>query len=56
VGHFYFRTKHYKAALYRFNHILSTYPEFETAKKASQYIPLCEEALVKETEKSDKKG
>jgi outer membrane protein assembly factor BamD len=55
VGHFYFRTKRYKAALYRFKHIVSTYPEFETAKKASQYIPLCEEALAKETEKSDKK-
>ena len=55
VGHFYFRTKHYKAALYRFKHIVSTYPEFETAKKASQYIPLCEEALSKEMEKSDKK-
>jgi outer membrane protein assembly factor BamD len=54
VGHFYFRTKHYKAALYRFKHIESSYPEFETAKKASQYSALCEEALAKESEKSDK--
>ena len=51
VGHYYFKTKHYKAALYRFKHIVSTYPTVETAKKASQYILRCEEALAKENEK-----
>lgn len=55
VGHFYFRTKHYKAALYRFEQIVSTYPEFETAKKAMQYIPLCQKALAEESKNSDKK-
>ena len=55
VGHFYYRTKHYKAALYRFQNILSKYPEFETAQKASQYIALCEAALAREGLKTDKK-
>lgn len=55
VGHFYYRTKHYKAALFRFRHIVSTYPDFETAQKASQYIPLCEAALAAKNENSSER-
>jgi outer membrane protein assembly factor BamD len=53
VGYFYYRTKHYKAALNRFKHIVSTYPEFDTVKKASKYIALCETALAGEAEQNE---
>jgi outer membrane protein assembly factor BamD len=53
VGHFYYRTKHYKAALFRFKEIVQNYPNFEAAEKASRYIALCEAALKKESAKAD---
>jgi len=49
IGLFYFKTKHYKAALYRFMGIAKEYPELEVSKEALNYIPLCE-ALIKEKE------
>jgi len=49
VGLFYFKTKHYKAALYRFMGIVKEYPELEVSKEALSYISLCE-SLIKEKE------
>lgn len=53
IGHFYYRTKHYKAALYRFKHIVQEYPSLKTAEKASRYITLCEAALKEESAETD---
>ena len=47
VGLFYFKTKHYKAALYRFMGIVKEYPELEVSQEALSHIPLCE-SLIKE--------
>ncbi len=47
VGLFYFKTKHYKAALNRFKSVVCNYPDVGVHKKALRYIPLCEEAMLK---------
>ncbi len=46
VGLFYFKTKHYKAALYRFMGIVKEYPELEVSQEALSYIPLCESFII----------
>jgi len=54
VGFFYYKTKQYKAALYRFKTILAEYPDLGINHKALEYIPLCEahiERIEKQTEK-----
>ena len=48
VGLFYFKSKHYKAALNRFKSVLSKYPDVGVHQKALQYIVLCEVSLTKE--------
>jgi len=50
VGLFYFKSKHYKAALNRFKSILSNYPDVGVHQKALQYIALCEASLTKRQE------
>ena len=50
VGLFYFKSKHYKAALNRFKSILSNYPDVGVHQKALQYIALCEASLTKHRE------
>jgi len=50
VGLFYYKSKHYKAALNRFKAVLSRYPDVGFHKDALLYIALCEEALKKEKE------
>ena len=45
VGRFYYKTKHYKAALYRFKAVLSRYPDTGFHQKAMYYITLCEDAM-----------
>jgi len=42
VGRFYYRTKHYKAALERFKTVLTSYPDLGVHYKALQYIALCQ--------------
>jgi len=42
VGMFYYKSKHYKAALKRFKAILKSYPDLGVHHKALQYIALCE--------------
>lgn len=47
VGKFYYKSKHYKAALHRFKSVLSNYPDVGIHQKALQYIILCEDLLAK---------
>jgi outer membrane protein assembly factor BamD len=49
VGRFYYNSKHYQAALARFNSVLSTHPDVGVHYQALQYIVLCETALQKQT-------
>ena len=50
VGLFYFKSKHYKAALNRFKSVLANYPDVGVHKKALEYIALCEASLTKQRE------
>jgi outer membrane protein assembly factor BamD len=52
VGLFYYKNKHYKAALNRFKAVLSRYPDVGFHKEALSNIALCEEALKKEKQKN----
>jgi outer membrane protein assembly factor BamD len=45
VGIFYYKSKHYKAALKRFQTVLTQYPDVGVQQKALQYIALCEENI-----------
>ena len=51
VGMFYFKSKHYKPALYRFKAVLSNYPDVGIHQEALHYIALCE-ASLKETQEN----
>ncbi len=51
VAFFYFKGKHYKAALSRFKWVLTNYPDVGIHEKALQYIALCEDLLKKQAEK-----
>jgi len=55
VGRFYYKTKHYKAALNRFKAILNNYPDIGVHREALLYMALCEETM-KNQEKEDSKG
>ncbi|MFC1857869.1 outer membrane protein assembly factor BamD [Thermodesulfobacteriota bacterium] len=46
VGQFYYKSKHYKAALGRFQSVISNYPDVGVHHKALYYIPLCEAAIL----------
>ena len=48
VGVYYYKTKHYKAALHRFMSIVSDYPDVGYHQKALEYIAKCEASLAKE--------
>jgi outer membrane protein assembly factor BamD len=48
VGVFYYKTKHYKAALHRFMTIISDYPDVGYHQKALEYIARCEAAITEE--------
>ena len=47
VGRFYFKTKHYKAALHRFKAVLKRYPDTGFHQQAMHYIALCEDEMSK---------
>lgn len=51
IGRFYYKTKHYKAALYRFKYVALNYADFEVHAKAVEFIAKCETALAKEEQK-----
>ena len=48
VGVFYYKIKHYKAALNRFMSIISDYPDVGYHQKALEYIAKCEVSIAKE--------
>ncbi len=47
VGLFYYKSKHYKAALSRFKRVLVDYPEGGHGAKAREYIRRCEKKIQK---------
>jgi outer membrane protein assembly factor BamD len=49
IGLFYYKSKHYKAALHRFKAVISLYPDVGVHHKALRYITLCE-VSIKEKE------
>jgi len=48
VGKFYYKSKHYKAAMDRFLSVVKNYPDFGFQQEAREYIERCQ-ALMKET-------
>jgi outer membrane protein assembly factor BamD len=56
VGEFYFKNKHYKAALMRFKTVVSSYPDVGLTEKALVNIARCEAALAKEEAAPEKKA
>ena len=46
VGVFYYKTKHYKAALNRFMSVISKYPDVGYHQKAIEYIARCENLIA----------
>lgn len=48
VGIFYYKGKHYKAALNRFKSVLTNYPDVGIHQQALQYITLCEDLATKD--------
>jgi outer membrane protein assembly factor BamD len=46
VGRFYFKSKHYEAALSRFMAVLSDYPDLGYHQKALDYVARCERKLA----------
>ncbi|MBI5590112.1 MAG: outer membrane protein assembly factor BamD [Deltaproteobacteria bacterium] len=55
VGEFYFKNKHYKAAVVRFRTVVSSYPDVGLTQKALEYIARCEAELAKEEAAPEKK-
>jgi len=51
VGLYYYKTKHYKAALNRFKTVITEYPDFGVHREAILYVARCEERL--ENQKKD---
>jgi outer membrane protein assembly factor BamD len=49
VGRFYYRTKHYKAALGRFKTVITSYPDLGVHHKAIEYIALCQDRMGRPT-------
>jgi outer membrane protein assembly factor BamD len=49
VGLFYYKTKHYNAALVRFKSVVTNYPDVGVHEQALSYISLCENKLAKKT-------
>jgi outer membrane protein assembly factor BamD len=55
VGEFYFKNKHYKAAVVRFRTVVSSYPDVGLTQKALGYIARCETELAIEDASPEKK-
>ncbi len=51
VGKYYYKGKHYKAALHRFKSVLSTYPDVGVHHQALHYIAACEKTMQEEEAK-----
>jgi outer membrane protein assembly factor BamD len=48
VAMFYFRSRHYKAALYRFKAVLTKYPDAGVHQSTLDYITICEQKVTEE--------
>lgn len=48
VGRFYFKSKKYKAALYRFEGVVADYPDSEFVSEANEYIARCKAKIQEE--------
>jgi outer membrane protein assembly factor BamD len=48
IGVFYYKTKHYKAALHRFMTIISDYPDVGYHQQALEYIAKCEASIAEQ--------
>jgi outer membrane protein assembly factor BamD len=48
IAEFYYKTKHYKAALHRFMSIISDYPDVGYHQQALEYIAKCEAKIAEE--------
>jgi len=55
IGHFYFRTKRYRAALGRFEGILQKYPECGLEEKIKPLVATCQAEIAKEEQKRKEK-
>jgi len=55
IGMFYYKSKHYKAALQRFRAVVANYPDVGIHHKALEYITRCEAHLAK-TETADNRS
>jgi outer membrane protein assembly factor BamD len=53
VGLFYYKSKHYKAALYRFKSILTNYPDVGVHQQALQYLSSCEKLVALTEDQKD---
>ena len=52
IGVFYYKSKHYSAALQRFMSVLSNYPDVGYHQKALQYIAKCEASIAEEIQEN----
>ena len=50
IGVFYYKSKHYKAALNRFMSVLSNYPDVGYHQEALDYVAICETSLSEDQE------
>jgi outer membrane protein assembly factor BamD len=55
VGKFYYKSKHYKAAMDRFLSVVKNYPDFGLHKEAQDYITRCQ-ALIQENAGKEESG
>lgn len=53
VGQFYFKSKHYKAALSRFMTVVTKYPDVGVHHQALNYIAQCEALAAKQAEQAE---
>jgi len=53
VGKFYFKSKHYKAALHRFKAVVNDYPDFGLHAEAKEYIERCNALIASSAGEED---
>ena len=51
VAHFYFRQKHYRAAMGRYEYVLQNYPDLGQYEEAVEYLSRCKQKLQEQASK-----